>query len=257
MDAAATARLEADGVALDAADVALLRTIAATGSVSAAAEDLGRSRARALARLDDLEAAFGTLVERTRGGADGGGSRLTDDAHALLARFERLRAALSGTAGAEEWVVAGDVVARDGELLTVATAVGEVRALATGTAGDDVDVPEGTAPVRAADADGDIDVGDAVQVAVRADAVTLQAAGATPDPDATSARNRLVGRVAAVDRGEAVATVTVAVDDADVAPLAAVLTLDSVARLGVEPGREVVATFKATATRAIATVSGG
>lgn len=263
MDAAATARLEADGVALDAADVALLRAIAATGSVSAAAGELERSRARALARLDELEGAFGPLVERTRGGADGGGSRLTDDARELMARFERLRAALSGTAGAAEWVVAGEVVAVEGELVTVATPVGRIRAVAVDPDDREPEASKSADSTAVADTapDFDIDatlgVGDPVQVAVRADAVTLQDADESPAPDATSARNRLVGRVATVDRGEAVATVTVAVDDADIAPLPAVLTLDSVGRLGLEPGREVVATFKATATRGIEAVADG
>ncbi|MFB6126747.1 MAG: TOBE domain-containing protein [Halolamina sp.] len=241
MDGAAAVRLEAEEVALDAADVALLRAIGATGSVSGAADRLGRSRARALSRLDELAAAFGPLVDRNRGGAGGGGSRLTERARDLLSRFARLRAAVSDTAGTAEWVVAGDVAAADGELLTVATPVGELRAVAARALTD-----RGAEP------------GTAVQVAVRADAVTLQATVSAPEPDATSARNQLAGTVSRIDRGDAVATAAVTVENVEgndtaesVAPLAALLTLDSVARLGLNPGQAVVASFKATATRAV------
>lgn len=223
MDAGFEARLRGDGEAFDASDAALLRAVDEHGSLNGAADALGRSYARAHARLKDLEAAFGPLVERRRGGADGGGSRLTDGARDLLARFERLRTAFSGTASAEETVLAGRVVAREGELATVETAAGALRALA----------PEGA---------------EAVEVTLRADAVTLHAPAGSPSDDATSARNRLRGEVAAVDRGEAVARV--AVDVGTDAPLAALVTVESVERLDLRPGDEVVASVKATATRA-------
>ena len=236
VDAAAAVRLEADGTALEAADVALLSAVAATGSVSGAADRLGRSRARALSRLDELAAAFGPLVERSRGGADGGGSRLTGRARELLNRFGRLRAAVSDTAGTTEWVVAGETAAVDGELVTVETPVGDLRAVVTRSLTE--------RGVRAE---------TPVQVAVRADAVTLQAAASAPAPDATSARNRLTGTVSDLDRGDAVATAAVTLDEAAdvVPPLVALLTLDSVARLGLSPGQAVVASFKATATRVV------
>jgi molybdate transport system regulatory protein len=56
--------------------------------------------------------------------------------------------------------------------------------------------------------------------------------------------------VATVDRGETLARVTVAVD-ADL-ELTALVTVESVERLELAPGISVVATFKATATRAVA-----
>lgn len=222
----ATARLRADEVAFDADDAALLRTVADSGSVRAAAAELGRSRARALARLETLETGFGSLVERTRGGPGGGGSELTAAARDLLARFDRLQATLSGTAGAGETILAGRVTAVDGELADVETAAGPVRALATGT----------------------MAVGDDAEVGVRADVVTLHAPDETPDPDATSARNRFSGRVTDVDRGESVVRVGIGVG-ADGA-VTALVTTESVERLRLEPDRTVVVSFKATATRA-------
>ena len=229
-EAAVAAGLTADGVTFDAADARLLRTVAETGSVSGATEELGRSRARALGRLDELETAFGSLLERRRGGADGGGSRLTDEGEALLGRFDRLRAVVAGTARAGESVFHGRVAATDGDTVVVETGVGRLRCLA-------VDAPA---------------VDDSVAVSVRSDTVTLQAPEATPPADATSARNRLVGTVDRLDRSASVVEVTVAVSD-DSASLEALVTADSVDRLGLTVGDSVAASFKTTATRAVPT----
>lgn len=215
------AGVRADGVTFDADDAALLRAVGRAGSLNAAAETLGRSYSRAHKRLEALEAAFGPLVASERGGAGGGGSDLTAAGRELLARFERLQAAVAGTAAAGETVLRGQVVDRDGELGVVETPAGRLRAL----------VPDA----------------DRVQVSVRADAVTLQAGDEAPEPDATSARNRLAGTVESVDAGDAVATVTVDVDAP--AALSALVTGESVERLGLTPGTAVVASFKATATR--------
>lgn len=223
MDAGFEAHLRADGVEFDADDAELLRTIDAEGSLNRAAENLGRSYSRAHQRLTALENALGPLVARQRGGSGGGGSELTDEARDLLARFERLRAGFTGTAEVEETVLSGLVVAREGELATVETSAGQVRALAADEAED-------------------------VQVAIRADAVTLHAPADAPAAAATSARNRFAGTVAAIDSGEQVARVLVDVD-AD-ATLAALVTMSSVEKLDLQKGSEVVASFKATATRA-------
>jgi molybdate transport system regulatory protein len=223
MDAGFEAHLRADGVEFDATDAELLRTIDEAGSLNRAADALGRSYSRAHQRLTALEDAVGPLVVRQRGGSGGGGSELTDEARDLLARFERLRAEFTGTAEIGETVLSGTVAAREGELATVETDAGRVRALAP-------------------------DDADEVQVAVRADAVTLHAPDDAPSAAATSARNRFSGTVAGLDAGEAVARVLVDVD-ADV-PLAAIVTLSSVEKLGLHEGQSVVASFKATATRA-------
>lgn len=223
MDAGFEAHLRTDGVEFDATDAELLRAIDAEGSLNRAADSLGRSYSRAHKRLTALEDALGPLVVRQRGGSGGGGSELTDGARDLLARFERLRTEFTGTAEVEETVLSGRVVDRDGELATVETDAGMVRALA----------PEGV---------------EGVQVAIRADAVTLNAPEDAPAAEATSARNRFTGSVTAIDAGEAV--VRVLVDVGADAPLSAIVTTSSVEKLGLEAGREVVASFKATATRA-------
>lgn len=211
-------------VDFDDRDAALLRAIDEHGSLNGAADALGRSFAHAQRRVVDLERAFGRLVNRRRGGSGGGGSELTEAARALLVRFDRLRAEFSGVAAVPQTVLAGRVVGRDGELATVETDAGPIRALAPPDA-------------------------DRVDVTVRADAVTLTAPTVAPEDDGTSARNRFAGEVVRVDAGETVATVELAV--ADGVQLAALVTLASVRRLGLEPGTAAVATFKATATRAV------
>jgi molybdate transport system regulatory protein len=224
VDAGFDAQLRVGDVAFDARDATLLRTIDDFGSLNRAAEDLGRSYSRALERLEELEGVYGPLVERRRGGREGGGSELTAAARDLLARFDRLCSGYASVAQAEETVLSGVVEERDGELGIVNTEAGRVKAIVP---------PEG----------------DRVQVAIRSDAVTLNEPGDAPEPDATSARNRFQGIVETVDKGTALARVTIDVGAAS--PLVVVVTMDSVDRLDLQPGRDVVASFKATATRAV------
>lgn len=223
VDADFDARLRAAEVAFTERDAALLRAVDELGSLNRAADAHGRSYSRSHARLKELEAAFGSLVERQRGGASGGGSTLTDRAHDLLARFDRLRAGYTSIAETTDAVLAGTVQDRSGELGTVATDAGVVSAL----------VPP---------------AGDAVDVSIRADVVTLHEPGDTPAAGATSARNRFEGRVVGVERGAAISLVTLDVGAEN--PLYALVTESSRRRLGLEPGKAVVASFKATATQA-------
>lgn len=223
IDADFDARLRSAGVGFTERDANLLEAIDETGSLNRAAESLGRSYSRSHGRLKSLESAFGPLVERQRGGASGGGSTLTDRARELLDRFDRLLAGYTSIAEAADAVLEGSVASRTGELGTVTTAAGPVRAI----------VPPH---------------GEAVDVSVRADAVTLHAPGDRPPEEATSARNQFEGTVVEVDRGEAIVLVTV--DVGAETPLYALVTDHSRRRLNLEMGTAIVASFKATATRA-------
>ncbi|MDB9251436.1 TOBE domain-containing protein [Halorubrum ezzemoulense] len=283
------AALIEDGVEFDGRDAALLRAVDAAGSVAGAASELGRSRARALTRIETLEDAYGTLVERRRGGEGGGGSRLAASARDLLDRYDRLQAVLAATASVPETVLDGTVAAVDGELAVVDTPVGELSGLHGGTvddedaddradgrdaddradgrgADDGADGRDADDGADGRDADdgadgGAVAVGDAVQVRIGADAVTVNDAANAVDPDATSARNRLAGRVSRIDSGETVSTVRIVVepvdrggtDDAAVG-VAALITAESIDRLGLAPGDPVSLRWKATATRLVAQV---
>lgn len=217
------ATLVRDGVEFDERDVTLLREIDQTGSVAKASTNLGRSRARDLSRIDELESVFGDFVERHRGGSGGGGSKLTDNAIRLLNQYERLQVALSATAQVPETVLEGTVSSISGELADVTTSVGTVRGLHGGIACDDL-----------------------VQVRIGGDSLTVLDPAADPDPDATSARNQLSGTVTEREQGETVFTVCV---DVEGTVFRALVTEESIDRLELTEGRDVVLTWKATATR--------
>lgn len=223
----AAVRIESDGVVFESRDVALLRAVDEHGSLNAASQALERSFAHAQRRIVELEEAFGPLVERRRGGAGGGGSDLTERAHDLLTRFDRLQAEFAGVADSTLSVFVGEVRRRDGELAEIGIEPGRVLALTPS----------------------DVTVGSPVEVSVRADAVTIELPGEAPDPDATSARNRFEGRVTEVVRGQAVGRVAVTVDATT--SLWALLTTNSIDRMALREGDAVVVSFKATATRAL------
>ena len=214
--------LAVDGVTVNRRDVEMLRAIDRCGSMHRAAEELGRSYGHLQPRVVELEEAVGPLTTRVKGGRGGGGTELTDDARELISRFERLRVELSGVATVVESVIPGTVTERHGELATVETPAGALTAR----------VPEGA---------------DDVEIAVRSDAVVLMAPGSLAC-EHTSLRNQLRGTVTAVERDGTIATVTVSV--AGGVEIGSVVTAESLARLDLEVGSEVVAAFKTTAARA-------
>jgi molybdate transport system regulatory protein len=222
LDAGFNAQLGRAGGGFDERDAALLRAVDGHGSRNAA-DALGRSYSRSQRRVVELEEAFGPLVTRERGGTGGDGSTLTGTARDLLGVFARLRAEFTGVAETEETVLAGTVIERDGELATVETPAGTVRAI----------VPDGSTSVR---------------LAIRADAVTLHTPGALPEHE-TSARNRFRGAVISIESGDALARV--ALDIGTNMRLVALVTRESVATLALASGDEAVASFNATATRAV------
>lgn len=219
------ARLGKGDVTLTERDVELLRGIDDYGSIHEAAVALERSYSRAQQRIVELESAFGSLVERTRGGSGGGGSTLTDRARGLLSRYDRLYMEFTSVAETAETVLSGRVDDREGDLATVETAAGRLLAI----------VPTESESVR---------------LTVRADAVTLHVPEESSTGGDTSARNRLTGEVVDVDAGDAVAVVRV--DVGAETPLSAIVTIDSARRLGLETGTPVAASFKATATHGVA-----
>ena len=70
----------------------LLEQIEQAGSLTAAAEAMGMSYRGLWGRLREMERRLGVgLVQRTAGGAGGGGSRLTPQGRRLLQRYRRFR----------------------------------------------------------------------------------------------------------------------------------------------------------------------
>ncbi len=111
-------------------------------------------------------------------------------------------------------VLDGKVVERRGELGVVETAAGRFLALVVSET-------------------------DAVEVAIRADAITLTAPEDAPPADETSAQNHASGVIRDVETGESIVQVTL--DIGAEAPLRATITSSSYERLGLAPGRETVA----------------
>lgn len=80
----------------------LLENIAATGSIAAAGRRMGMSYKRAWMLAESLNATFhAPLVESSRGGAQGGGARLTEAGEKVLALYRRLEEK-AAAAGLEE-----------------------------------------------------------------------------------------------------------------------------------------------------------
>lgn len=216
--------LEVEDVTVSERDVEALRAIAEYGSMNQAASVLGRSYARIQQRVSALEETLGPLVTRQRGGKGGGGSRLTENARELLAQFERLRAEFSGLARSEESVFSGTVIERAETLGLIETEAGVVRGIVSGNTDD-------------------------VQVSIRSDTVALTTPNETPRPDDTSVRNQFRGTVSTIRREGEIARVTV--DVGAETPLRTLVTETSLNKLNLAVGDAVVASFKATATRAI------
>jgi molybdate transport system regulatory protein len=216
--------LAIDETTVTGRDIEMLRAIDRFGSMHRAADELGRSYPHLQRRVVELEDAIGQLTRRARGGKGGGGTELTADALDLIRRFERLRVELSGVTSVPESVISGTVTDQYGELATVRTAAGEISAR----------VPEAA---------------EDVEIAVRADAVVLMDPQ-SPSDGHTSLRNQLRGVVSELDIENATATVSVEV--ADSVTITSVVTEESVDRLDLQEGTEVITAFKTTAARATA-----
>ncbi|WP_245304201.1 winged helix-turn-helix domain-containing protein [Hoeflea olei] len=82
-----------NGLVLGPGKADLLDGIAEHGSISAAGRRMKMSYKRAWMLVEEMNAAFmEPLVESNRGGAKGGGARLTPAGEAVLARFRSLEA---------------------------------------------------------------------------------------------------------------------------------------------------------------------
>ena len=81
----------APGCSVGPGKISLLEAIDREGSLSVAARSIGLSYRRAWNLLDDLNRSFANPVVATAvGGASGGGARVTDFGHSLVAEFRAL-----------------------------------------------------------------------------------------------------------------------------------------------------------------------
>jgi molybdate transport system regulatory protein len=92
----------ASGARVGPGKAKLLENIRDTGSISAAARDMGMSYKRAWLLIDSINQAFETpVVTAATGGHHGGGARLTDFGRELLERYRRIEAQADAQAAAD------------------------------------------------------------------------------------------------------------------------------------------------------------
>ena len=90
------------GARIGPGKAALLESVHSTGSISGAARSMGMDYKRAWLLIDSLNQAFtAPAVERTTGGAGGGGAALTPFGEELLTRYRKLEAAAKKLAAAD------------------------------------------------------------------------------------------------------------------------------------------------------------
>ena len=97
--------IRGDDIAVGPGKVDLLEAIATTGSITAAARQLGMSYRRAWLLVDTMNRCFrNPLVEAEAGGRRGGGARLTKIGSEVAQRYRRIerRAAQTSTADLRE-----------------------------------------------------------------------------------------------------------------------------------------------------------
>jgi molybdate transport system regulatory protein len=239
-----------------ASRIALLAAIHATGSITGAAKAVGMSYKAAWDAIDTMNNLAGEpLVERSTGGKGGGGTTLTARALSLIDTFravesehrkflERAGAAIEGFAG--DWALIGRIGMKTSARNQL---FGKIASIHRGTVNDEVSLalPGGQTIVSVLTHESTetlgLEEGAAAFALVKASWVILLADDADM-PMRLSARNQLRGTVSAVTRGAVSAEVSVALDATTV--VTAVITNESVDRLGLAEGQPVVAAFKAS-----------
>ena len=234
--------------------MALLRAVAEQGSITRAARAFGMSYKAAWDAIDLMNQRAGApLVERVTGGQGGGGTRLTDHGLRLVARFEQLDAIhqrFIRLLGDEAMDLTRDVSIL--KVLNVKTSarnqwVGTVSAIRAGAVNDEVEIllPGPTRLVAVVTRESTDALGLRLQQTVIAMIKASSVLLATGLADAKiSTRNRLEGKVVAVRPGAVNAEVTV--EAAGGLQVVAIVTQDSVAALGLEPGTATTVLVKAS-----------
>lgn len=235
--------------------VRLLEAIDTHGSISQAAKAVPMSYKAAWDAIDTLNnMAAQPLVERSVGGHHGGGSRLTNAGRQMIAMFRALErehqtmlervAQITGAADSQQ-------IQSTLRRMSMKTSArnqffGRICGLQQGAVSIEVrlrvdDDHEIVANVTRESAESmHLGLDTEVLALVKSSSVILMA---DPAPR-TSARNQLRGEVSCIHEGPVNAEISVAL--ASGKTVTAVITHDSVANLGLELGKPVVALFKAS-----------
>lgn len=230
--------------------IALLASIAEWGSISRAAKAIGMSYKAAWDAIDNMNNLAGeALVERLAGGKGGGGTRLTARGERLVNSFRAIE---------EEHRRFVEQLGRQADdyrllrRISMKTSarnqfLGTVTGVRTGAVNDDVELEIAgghrlvAIVTRESSETLGLRPGVEAYALVKSSSVILLADDA---PLRTSARNRLVGRVARVQPGAVNAEVVIELPGG--ASLAAVVTQASCDALALAPGGVATAIFKAS-----------
>ena len=234
--------------------VDLLRAIGEHGSITQAAKAVSVSYKAAWDAINAMNQLAGSsLVERCTGGQRGGGSRLTALGRQLVERFEQIESAhqrFVRLLGGEAIDLSQDFnVLRMLNMKTSARNqfVGTVSGYKAGAVNDEVELllPGGARIVAIVTSESTgqlgLKLGASAFALVKASSVVV----ATDLQDARlSARNQLPGQVVSVSPGAVNAEVVI--DIGDGVSIAAIVTQASVKALGLKPGIQATALFKAS-----------
>ncbi len=233
----------------------LLRRIAETGSISQAARAIGMSYKTAWDAVEAMNnLSERPLVERSAGGARGGGTRLTDEGRRLIEVYEAAEEQFAAflerlSAGIADFEHFYALMRRLGMKTSARNELaGRVKSLRRGAVNAEVvlDIGEGTALVaiitnESAAALG-LKKGSAAYALIKASWVILTGADAAGVQ--TSARNRLCGEVVKLETGAVNSEVVLALPGGK--RLTAVITNESAKTLGLEAGAPACGLIKAS-----------
>lgn len=240
--------------------IRLLEAIGRHGSIAQAAKQMPLSYKSAWDAVDDMNnLAESALVERTIGGAHGGGTRLTDHGHQLIAMFRALEGESQAAADRLAEPGVGDTPADVASLRRL------LRRLAMRTSARNQflctvdEIRQG--PVNAQvylslDRDARLEAqvtrdsveqlelrrGQEVVALIKAPAIIV-----LPDPRIrTSASNHFSGRVSRIENGPVNSELSIDLEMVLARTATAVVTTDAVHSLGLEEGAAVGVAFAAT-----------
>ena len=235
-----------------AAQIELLSAIDSTGSISAAARTVGISYKTAWDRIDTMNyLSERTLVTRSAGGARGGGTSLTDYGTKILQGLKKLQQdheMLTASLGSELGNVDDVAQFLRGQVNTSARNqyYGNVKRIKRGEVNSELtlNISANTELVAVITNDSlnslALKKGSNAIALIKASWIMLS----TSRKLASSARNQLRGKVSKINRGPV--NCEVILDLGEDKSLCAVITRESVSRLGLKKGVVATALFKAS-----------
>lgn len=233
--------------------IELLAKIAECGSITQAAKEIGMSYKAAWDAIDTMNHLAGKpLVERVAGGKGGGGTRLTKRGEQLVANFRIIE--LEHRRFIEQLGQQAHGVTEDYSLLRrmiMKTSarnqfLGKVAHVKTGAVNDEIDIDlcgQKLVAIVTHDSTENLGIRPGMEVfaLVKASSIIV----VTDDTDAKfSARNRLTGKITRVQPGAVNAEVVISLPSGGA--VAAIVTNESRAALGLEVGQTASAIFKAS-----------